>query len=112
MAHPDTRPAIIQAVERWQRVLSGAPEPAAHRAPPGAVPMHPDRERLIAAACRAEAVYPGAAGELINREIRAVVDFGYRFTGTDTLVTRVAEQIFAAASARGPARAVPPADNS
>lgn len=76
-----------------------------HRAPAAVDPTSnghaaPVRRRLDAAACRATRVYPGPAGELISRELRAAIGFGYRLGpggrgDRDAMLVRLAEQILA-----------------
>lgn len=81
MVEPDTRPAIIRSVERWNRALNTGQTAATwcatatveHRPP--AAGFH-DRARTGAAAGRAHDVYPGPVGELIHREIQAFLGFG------------------------------------
>lgn len=97
------RPAILRFVDnvngaRGRPVQSRKDEsrwPAAgsvaHSAP---VLGTEERHRLDAAAGRALRVYPGPVGELIHREIRAFLDFGFRFEGGG-LAGRLAEQMLA-----------------
>lgn len=49
--------------------------------PPARLDPH-EKTRLRAAAYRATTAYPGPVGRLIQKEIYAWVDFGYRFGGT------------------------------
>ncbi|MCD2193689.1 hypothetical protein LQ327_09905 [Actinomycetospora endophytica] len=56
-----------------------------------------DRSRCRIAAAHAQALQPGALGELIERELRAWADFGYQFDG-DRLVPQLADEILHAAS--------------
>lgn len=57
-----------------------------------------DRERCRAAAARAREVYLGATGALVERELRAYADFGYRFDA-DPLLPLLAADVLAAATA-------------
>lgn len=101
---PDTRAAIVHAVQHWnalldvdasqhadQNIESNGADTAA------AAAVLPSRARgvlvLRAAARRAPQVYPGAAGELIRRELLAVADFNYGPIGEQSLVTRLADQV-------------------
>lgn len=108
---PDTHAAIIRTVQRWNALLdvdasqhpeqniesSGADTATAAAV---AVAEPPSRARgalvLRAAARRAQQVYPGAAGELIRRELLAVADFNYGPIGETSMVTRLADQILTA----------------
>ena len=53
-----------------------------------------ERSRYRAAAGHARRVYPGALGELVQRELTAHADFGYRF-GRDDLIARLAAAVLA-----------------
>jgi hypothetical protein len=55
---------------------------------------HHERLRFRAAALHASRVYPGSIGELIQRELTAYADFGYRFAD-NTLISRLAAEILA-----------------
>ncbi len=97
---PDTRAAIDRAVQRWPRHVDGTAdqgiEPGPAESPSvGAEPPARARGVLVlrAAARRAQEVYPGAAGELIRRELLAVADFDYGPIGEQSLVTRLADHI-------------------
>ncbi|MGH8932755.1 MAG: hypothetical protein ACRDZO_19570, partial [Egibacteraceae bacterium] len=90
----DTRPAIVRAVENWNRALNLSSTGTDHRTEPQP-PTGDDRDRLEAAARSAPHVYHGPTGELIQRELRAAVDFGYR-TGRDALLPRLADQVLSA----------------
>lgn len=104
-AGADSRPATVLAVERWNRVLHPGATVDQLPAPPAST--GDDRGRLEVAARSATEVYPGPVGELIGRELRAAVDFGYRFdrSGRDALLLRLAEQVLCtdSADAAGPA---------
>jgi len=65
------------------RLRGDAPESSAH-----------ERSRVRAAALHARRVHPGPVGELLQRELDAYADFGYRFD-TDRLVPRLAEEVLA-----------------
>jgi hypothetical protein len=47
-----------------------------------------------AAALHARRVYPGRIGELVQRELTAYADFGYRFR-TDALVPQLVSEVLA-----------------
>lgn len=53
-----------------------------------------EKSRYRAAAFHARRVYPGALGELIDRELRGYADFGYQLAD-DGLPARLAAQILA-----------------
>lgn len=53
-----------------------------------------ERSQYLEAARRASWAYPGALGELVQRELVAFVQFGYRLTG-DGLIPRLAAEILA-----------------
>lgn len=101
MADPDTRPAIVRFVENWTRAAGRAqPEPGQLVIDPATMPNHhrpaplsdTDRARLDRAARRALQTYPGVVGEFLHREIRAYLDFGYRFDGQGP-VLRLADAV-------------------
>ena len=52
-------------------------------------------ERALAAADRAREVYPGALGELVDRELRAFAAFGHRLAADD-VIARLTTEILAA----------------
>jgi hypothetical protein len=52
------------------------------------------RTGLTAAALRARRLYPGALGELVDRELRSCADFGVE-PGEDGLIARLAAQVLA-----------------
>ena len=54
-----------------------------------------DAARYRAAAHRARRLLPGPLGELVQRELTAYADFGYRLS-TDHLIDRLAAQILTA----------------
>lgn len=97
---PDSRPAIVRAVENWNRVLGSGGPPVPRR------PLVPapdaDRGRIDAAARRASGVYPGPAGELIRRELLAALELGHRFEvgHRGALMLRLAEQVLTATPRR------------
>jgi len=107
------RAAIVRTVQRWNRVLDGAddqgikPYPAESAFAGMASPLTAGSEHeLRTAAQRAQRVYPGAAGEMLCRELLAVADFGYGPIGGQDLITRLTDQILTAGPA--PAGHVPP----
>lgn len=51
-----------------------------------------ERTQYLEAAERALAVYPGALGELVHRELRAFAEFGFRLAA-DGLIPRLAAEI-------------------
>jgi hypothetical protein len=53
-----------------------------------------ERSRVLAAALHARRVYPGRVGELLQRELTAYAEFGYRFDA-DALIPRLAAEILA-----------------
>jgi hypothetical protein len=53
-----------------------------------------ERSRVRAAALHARRVYPGWIGELVQRELTAYADFGYRFR-TDALVPQLVAEVLA-----------------
>jgi hypothetical protein len=53
-----------------------------------------ERSRIRAAALHASRVYPGSIGELIQRELTAYADFGYRFADNN-LISRLTAEILA-----------------
>jgi hypothetical protein len=69
------------------------------RSTPAPMEAH-ERARLEAAAEHATRVYPGPVGELLARELRAHVEFGYRF-GRGGLITRVACRLLATPATHG-----------
>jgi hypothetical protein len=56
--------------------------------------------RYRAAALRARRDYPGPLGELLQRELTAYADFGYRLS-SDSLIDRLAAQILQPGGGRG-----------
>ena len=58
-----------------------------------------ERSRVRAAALHARRVYPGRVGELLQRELTAYADFGYRFD-TGALLPRLVEEILATPTPR------------
>ncbi|MDD7918024.1 hypothetical protein [Actinomycetospora callitridis] len=58
-----------------------------------------ERRQYLEAAERALAVYPGALGELVHRELRAFAEFGFRLAA-DRLLPRLAAEIRRGADAR------------
>jgi len=58
-----------------------------------------ERRQYLEAAERALAVYPGALGELVHRELRAFAEFGFRLAA-DRLLPRLAAEIRREADAR------------
>lgn len=67
----------------WRGTVGGEAEPS---------PVGGHGARLTAAAARARSRYPGAAGELIRREILAFADTGFRFDGSG-LVPRIVDEL-------------------
>ncbi|WP_250556384.1 hypothetical protein [Pseudonocardia lacus] len=57
-----------------------------------------ERSRVRAAAFHARRVHPGPVGALLQRELSAYAEFGYRFD-TDRLVPRLVDEILAAPAA-------------
>jgi hypothetical protein len=57
------------------------------------------RARFTAAALRARRLYPGALGELVERELRSCADFGVE-PAEDGLIARLAAQVLAAEGQR------------
>lgn len=55
-----------------------------------------ERETYRHAAALARRAYPGALGELVERELLAFAEFGYRLAG-DGLVARLAAEVLAEA---------------
>jgi hypothetical protein len=51
-----------------------------------------ERRQYLEAAERALAVYPGALGELVHRELRAFAEFGFRLAA-DRLIPRLAAEV-------------------
>jgi hypothetical protein len=58
-----------------------------------------DRSRVRAAALHARRIYPGRVGELLQRELSAYAEFGYRFD-TDALVPGLVDEILATPTPR------------
>lgn len=80
------------------RPLNRQPPPPAPGAPPLVRPevmTDSERSKVRAAAFHATRVYPGPVGELVQRELLAWEDFGYRIGGgrhVDQLVRYVMAQ--------------------
>jgi hypothetical protein len=53
-----------------------------------------ERSQARAAALHARRLHPGPVGEVLQRELTAYADFGYRFD-TDRLVPRLAAEVLA-----------------
>jgi hypothetical protein len=63
------------------------------RADPGDAALDPGQRRAYRrAAARARDAYPGALGELVERELLAFAEFGYRLAG-DGLIDRLAAEV-------------------
>jgi hypothetical protein len=54
---------------------------------------YPERERIRTAAHHAKKLYPGVVGELINRELEAFLEFGYRTFQGGSVPLRLTEHI-------------------
>ena len=80
---PGTSPGHIPLFLPAQPPITGDPS--------GRLPLH-EASRLRAAAHHAKRSYPGAIGELLERELIAHAEFGYRFTA-DGLLTRLAAEV-------------------
>ncbi len=96
MAEQTARPAVVSAVERWNRALNADPSyacPATTRPP-----NDTERHHLEAAARMALHLYPGPAGQLINRELSAAAAIGHTIVTADALLLRLAEQVLASSS--------------
>lgn len=63
--------------------------------PPPRCPEAAEVRALALAAVRARTVHPGPVGELIQREIRAYLDFGHRFGHDAALIGRLAAEVLA-----------------
>jgi hypothetical protein len=63
-----------------------------------------DRERCRVAAARVREVHPGAVGALVERELRAYADFGYRFDA-DRMLPLLAADVLDGAARAGSTRA-------
>lgn len=74
------------SASRWQGSVPAAVSLAAE-----------DRERCRAAVAWAREVHPGAIGHLVERELRAYADLGYRFDA-ERLVPLLAEDVLATAA--------------
>lgn len=57
----------------------------------GSLELH-EKSRYRAAADYALRRYPGAVGQLLNRELRAYADFGHRFSA-DALIPELAAEV-------------------
>ena len=62
-------------------------------------PYNDPLRRLTDAMGEAGTRYPGPVGELVRRELRAFVDFGYRFDGSG-LVPRLVDELLGDATPR------------
>lgn len=69
------------------------PAPAAIQGDAGRLAQH-ESARIRAAALHARRVIAGPLGELVQRELTAYAEFGYRFAA-DALVPRLATEILA-----------------
>lgn len=75
------------------RILHGVSRSADGAEPPEFRPAEfRELSRFRTAAHLARRVYPGSLGELVQRELTAYADFGYRFSG-DSLVHRLAAEV-------------------
>jgi hypothetical protein len=92
MSERPDKPAIVEAVERWNRAYLNPDLP--HRATISTL-NNTEKRRLETAAQTALRLYPGPIGELLRRELSAAATLGHTIGRADALLLRLADHLLA-----------------